>query len=226
MSSSMWNAMSGPSPPRCLPGPPESGASSKRLHQPGVLRLPDLDRREARRRLDVMQRGCCAVAVDRWRPARPGAASRRPRSSPVSSRTPHHMMARESRRPSTRRPPLGHRLRDRVVAPPRSPASPASRRGSTARARARGTSSPGRVIDLDRPEVALVRRLAAAREHRITITRAADTVDAIGQLTGPGRASGAPQKSSRAVVPSTSSTTSNGIGSSVIPSSSISPRPT
>ena len=55
------------------------------------------------------------------------------------------------------------------------------------------------------------------------ITRAADTVDASGQLTGPACAGGEFEKSSRAVEPSISSTTSKGIVASVIPLSSISP---
>src|SRR3954464_2557986 len=56
--------------------------------------------------------------------------------------------------------------------------------------------------------------------------RLAETVEGIGQFTGPSWASGAAEKSTRADEPSITSVTSNGITSSVIPLESIWPWPT
>ena len=115
--------------------------------------------------------------------------------SPVSSRMPHQRAARGRRR--SRRDRLGHRLGHRVEHGldrlHRRPPVEEARRG-----RLRVEHRAGPRDDLDRPEVALVRRLAAAGEHRHDRDAAAETVDAIGQLTGPGRASGAFVKSSAA----------------------------
>ncbi len=147
--------------------------------------------------------------ADRVRRAVAPRARRSPRARPTRR-------ARRCRRRCRRGRPRASRRRPRGRSP-RSPGSPASRRGSTATGAAGGTSSRARVTTSIGAEVALVRRLAAAGEHRDRDRGSPRRSTGSGQLIGPGLLRRARSRSRAArVEPSISTTTSNGTGSSVI----------
>ena len=142
--------------PGNVPGRP-SRARARRTPSARVLGLPDLERREPRRRFDVVQARALAVAVGRS-PCPTGCGDPSPQNSPVSSRTPYHSAAHRSP------PEHAQTASGMASATALSTASVACIAGHPYRKHGCGFCAaniePGPRDDLDRPEVALVRCLA------------------------------------------------------------------
>ena len=198
--------MSGPSPPRLRPGPPSPARARSTPSATGSS--PPTPR--AGQTASPLRCGVGARSVRRRgsrHPARPDAVSRHPRTGPCprGRRTTGRTEVAAGARADRLRHRLGDRVEHRLGCLHRRPPVEEARRGFCAAniEPGRATTSIGRKwpsFGASPPPASIV-----------MTTRAADTVDAIGQLTGPGRAAGASEKSRRAVVPSISSMTSNGI---------------